>query len=53
MARRDRVFWEAKPYKPIRYGLLVRVADWRAGRFDGKNGIPPLPPVPPEELLPP
>jgi hypothetical protein len=50
MARRKRTFWEAKPHKPIRYGLLARVADWQVGRSDGKNGIPPLPPVPPEQL---
>jgi hypothetical protein len=51
MARRKKTFWEAKPHKPIRYGLFTRVADRRAGRSDGTNGIPPLPPVPPEQLL--
>jgi hypothetical protein len=50
MARRERTFWETKPHKPIRYGLLLRLADWRAGRSDGKSGIPPLPPISPDEM---
>jgi hypothetical protein len=50
MARREKTFWEAKPRKPIRYGLSARVADWRIGRSDGENGIPELPSVRPEEL---
>jgi hypothetical protein len=45
MARREKTFWEAKPRKPIRYGLAARVADWRSGRSDGEDGIPQLPPV--------
>lgn len=47
MARSKRTFWEARPRKPIRYGLSARVADWRAGRSDGRNGIPHLPPTRP------
>lgn len=31
MARSKRTFWEAKPRKPIRYGLSARIVDWRAG----------------------
>lgn len=50
MARRERTFWEVKPHKPIRYGWLARVSDWRVGRADGRKGIPQLPSVPPEEL---
>lgn len=50
MARREQDFWEAKPHQPIRYALSARVTDWRAGRSDGENGIPPLPSVKPDEL---
>lgn len=51
MTRRKRTFWDAKPHKPIRYGLLARVADRRAGRTDGKNEIPAKPTGPPEQAL--
>jgi hypothetical protein len=50
MARRKQTFWEAKPRKPIGYGLFVRSADRWAGWSDGKNGVPQLPPTGPEEL---
>jgi len=50
MARRKQTFWEAKPRKPIGYGLFVRIADRWAGWSDGKNGVPQLPPAQPEEL---
>jgi hypothetical protein len=49
MARRKRTFWDSRPGKPVRYGVPARVADWRAGRSDGENGIPPVPPMRPEE----
>jgi hypothetical protein len=49
MARSKRTFWEAKPRKPIRYGLSARIVDWRAGRSDGEHGVPQLPPMRPEE----
>lgn len=50
MARMKWTFWEAKPRKPIRYGLSARVVDWWVGRFDGMNGVPQLPSVRLEEL---
>jgi hypothetical protein len=50
MSRKEQTFWEVKPHRPIRYGWLARVADWRAGRYDGRTVIPQLPSVPPEEL---
>lgn len=50
MARRERTFYDAKPRKPMRYGLLARVVDRRVGRSDGENGIPALPTVPPEQV---
>jgi hypothetical protein len=46
MAREKRNFWDAQPYKSIRYGLFSRFADWRAGRSDGRDGCPQLPPMP-------
>jgi len=36
--------WTATPARPIRYSLFQRVADWRTGRRDGRNGIPAVPP---------
>jgi len=50
MARGKRTFWDAKPHRPIRYGLSARVADLRAGQSDGKDGIPQLPPAPSASL---
>jgi hypothetical protein len=50
MAREERTFWDAKPHKPIRYGLCARITDWQAGRADGRDGIPQLPPIPPATL---
>ena len=43
MAPRGPTFYDAKPHKPIRYGLFARVADWRFGRSDGEDGIPGQP----------
>ena len=50
MARMKCTLWEAKPRKPIRYGLSACVVDWRVGRFDGMNGVPQLPSIRLEEL---
>jgi hypothetical protein len=50
MARKKRTFWDAKPPKPILYGLFARATDRRAGHSDGKDAIPQLPPVRPEDL---
>jgi hypothetical protein len=49
MTRRERTFYDAKPCKPMRYGLIARVADWRSGRSDGEHGIPTQPTAPPEQ----
>ena len=50
MGRKKRDVWEAKPQRPIRYGLFARFADWCVGRRDGKAGLLQLPKVPPEGL---
>lgn len=43
MARRSFTTRGNKPDKPISYGLLARLADRRAGRSDGRAGVPVLP----------
>jgi hypothetical protein len=51
MMRRKRVFWEAKPCKPIRYGLFAHIGDWWAARADGEKGAPQLPSQPKESPI--
>jgi hypothetical protein len=43
MARRPNRAWDAKPVRPIFYGLVARGADRLAGKGDGNGAIPPLP----------
>jgi ABC transport system ATP-binding/permease protein len=50
MARKSSTTWDTKPHKPIIYGPVARLADWFAGRGDGKAAIPALP-VGPAEVI--
>jgi hypothetical protein len=36
--------WTRRPYRPVRYGIVVRIADAYAGHRDGSGGLPVVPP---------